>query len=60
MYDDDLRRRVVAELTGDPRVDGETFQISAAAGTVTLRGTAASLRLKRAAGRAVARVRGVV
>ena len=59
MYDDDLRRRVVAELSGDPRVDGETFQISAAGGTVTLRGTVASLRLKRAAGRAVARVRGV-
>jgi osmotically-inducible protein OsmY len=59
MYDDDLQRRVVAELSGDPRVDGETFEVSAAAGTVTLRGTVASLRLKRAAGRAVARVRGV-
>jgi BON domain len=59
MYDDDLRRRVVAELSGDPRVDGETVQISTADGTVTLRGIVASLRLKRPAGRAVARVRGV-
>lgn len=59
MYDDDLRRRVVAELSGDPRVDGEMFQVSASGGTVTLRGTVASLRLKTAAGRAVARVRGV-
>ena len=59
MYDDDLRHLVVAELSGDPRVDGETFQVSAGGGTVTLRGTVASLRLKRAAGRAVARVRGV-
>ncbi|MDR0342772.1 MAG: BON domain-containing protein [Nocardiopsaceae bacterium] len=60
MSDDDLRRRVVAELSGDPRVDGETFQVSAADGTVTLRGTVASLRLKRAATGAVARLRGVV
>ena len=59
MNDDDLRCRVVAELSGDPQVDGETFVVSVAAGTVTLRGTVASLRLKRAAGQAVARVRGV-
>jgi osmotically-inducible protein OsmY len=60
MSDDDLRRRVVAELGGDPRLDEETFQVSAAGGTVTLSGTVASLRLKRAAAGAVARVRGVV
>src|SRR6516225_11639827 len=60
MSDDDLRRRVVAELGGDPRLDGETFQVSAAGGAVALRGTVASLRLKRAAAGAVARVRGVV
>ena len=59
MSDDDLRCRVIAELSGDPRVDGETFQVSAAGDAVTLRGTVASLRLKRAAGSAVARVRGV-
>jgi osmotically-inducible protein OsmY len=59
MDDDDLRHQVVAELNGDPRLNSETFQIQAADGTVTLRGTVASLRLKRAADRAVARVRGV-
>jgi osmotically-inducible protein OsmY len=57
--DGDLRRRVMAELSGDPRVDGEKCLVSVAGATVTLRGTAASLRVKRAAGRAVARVRGV-
>jgi len=59
MSDDDLRRQVLAELTGDPQVDGETFEVTAAVAAVTLRGTVASLRLKRAAGSAVARVRGV-
>jgi osmotically-inducible protein OsmY len=59
MSDDDLRRRVTAELSEDPRVNGETPQVSAVGATVTLRGTVASLRAKRAAGRAVARVRGV-
>ncbi|HEX6519733.1 MAG TPA: BON domain-containing protein [Streptosporangiaceae bacterium] len=60
MSGDDLRGRVVAELSGDPRVEGETFQVSAVGGTVTLRGTVPSLRVMRAAGSAVARVRGVV
>jgi osmotically-inducible protein OsmY len=59
MNDDDLRRQVVAELRGDPRLDGGTLQVTAAGGTVTLRGTVASLRLKRSAARAAARVRGV-
>ena len=59
MGDDDLQRRVVAELGADPQVDGELFQVLVSGGTVTLRGIVASLRLKRAAGRAVARVRGV-
>jgi len=59
MSDDDLRRQVLAELTGDPQVDDETFQVTTADATVTLWGTVASLRLKRAAGSAVARVRGV-
>ncbi|HEX6452332.1 MAG TPA: BON domain-containing protein [Trebonia sp.] len=56
---DNLRFHVIAELGGDPRVEGETFQVSTAGGTVTLQGTVASLWLKRAAGMAVARVRGV-
>ncbi|HZC64482.1 MAG TPA: BON domain-containing protein [Streptosporangiaceae bacterium] len=59
MRDDDLRRHVAAELSWDPRVDSEAIDVSAAVGTVTLRGTVASLRLKRAGGRAAARVRGV-
>jgi osmotically-inducible protein OsmY len=59
MRDDDLRRHVAAELSWDPRVDSEAIDVSAAVGTVTLRGTVASLLLKRAGGRAAARVRGV-
>jgi osmotically-inducible protein OsmY len=59
MRDDDLRRQVAAELFWDPQVDSEAIEVSAAGGTVTLRGIVASLRLKRAAGRAAARVRGV-
>ena len=57
--DDDLRRHVAAELFWDPQVDSEAIDVSAADGTVTLRGTVASLRLKQAGGRAAARVRGV-
>jgi osmotically-inducible protein OsmY len=59
MSDDEMRSRVVAELTADPRVDTGTFEVSAADGTVTLRGTVTSLPLKRAAAAAVARVGGV-
>jgi len=59
MRDDDLRRDVAAELFWDPQVASETIEISAASGMITLRGTAASLRLKRAGGGAAARVRGV-
>jgi osmotically-inducible protein OsmY len=59
MRDDDLRRQVAAELSWDPQVDSEAIEVSAADGTVTLRGTVASLRLKRAGGSAAARVRGV-
>jgi osmotically-inducible protein OsmY len=59
MTDDDLRRDVAAELCWDPRVDGAAIEVSAAGGLVTLRGTVASLRHKRAAGGAAARVRGV-
>ena len=56
---DDLSRWVVTEISADPRLYGETFDTSVSDGTVTLRGTVASLRLKRAASSAVARVRGV-
>jgi osmotically-inducible protein OsmY len=59
MKDDDLRRHVAAELSWDPQVGSEAIEVSATRGMVTLRGTVASLRLKRAGGSAAARVRGV-
>jgi len=59
MSDEDLRRRVAAELSWDPQAHSEAIGVSAAGGTVTLRGTVASLRAQRAADRAAARVRGV-
>src|SRR6516162_9289179 len=59
MRDDDLWRHVAAELSWDPQVDSDAIEVSAADGTVTLRGTVATLRLKQAGGRAAARVRGV-
>ena len=59
MRDDDLWRHVVAELSWDPQVDSDEIEVSAADGTVTLRGTVATLRLKQAGGRAAARIRGV-
>jgi osmotically-inducible protein OsmY len=59
MKDDDLGRHVAAELSWDPQVDSEAIEVLAATGVVTLRGTVASLRRKRAVSRAAARVRGV-
>jgi len=59
LSDDDLRRHVAAELLWDPQVDSEAIEVLAADGAVMLRGTVASLRLKRVVGRAAARVRGV-
>jgi osmotically-inducible protein OsmY len=59
MTDNDLRRDVAAELCWDPQVDSAAIAVSAASGMVTLRGTVASLRHKRAAGGGAARVRGV-
>ncbi len=59
MTDNDLRRDVAAELCWDPQVDSAAIAVSAASGMVTLRGTVASLRHKRAAGGTAARVRGV-
>jgi len=38
MRDDDLRRQVAAELLWDPQVDSEAIEVSAAGGTITLRG----------------------
>jgi osmotically-inducible protein OsmY len=59
MKDDDLRRHVAAELSWDPQVGSDAIAVSAASGMVMLRGTVTSIRLKRAGGRAAARVRGV-
>jgi len=59
MRDEELRRHVSAELSLDPQVDSDAIEVSAVSGTVTLRGTVTGLRLKCAAGRAAARVRGV-
>jgi osmotically-inducible protein OsmY len=59
MRDDDLWRHVAAELSWDPQVDSDAIEVSATGGVVTLRGTVASLRLKRTAGQAAARVCGV-
>ncbi len=59
MKDDDLKSHVAAEFSWDPEVDSDAIEVSAASGTVTLRGTVANLRLKRAGGEAAARVRGV-
>lgn len=59
MTDDELRCDVAAELSWEPQVDSKAIDVSAGDGTVTLRGTVPSLRHKRAAGRAAARVHGV-
>ncbi len=59
MTDDELRRQVSAELSWDPQVDSEAIEVSVDGDTVTLRGTVASLRQKRAGNNAAARVRGV-
>jgi osmotically-inducible protein OsmY len=59
MRDDELQRDVTAELSWDPQVDSDAIEVSVANGTVALRGTAASLWLKQAGGRAAVRVRGV-
>lgn len=59
MTNDELRRDVAAELSWDPKVDSQEIVVSANVGTITLCGTVASLRHKREAGRAAARVYGV-
>lgn len=59
MTDEQLQADVVAELFWDPKVGSEAIAVSAAAGTVTLRGTVGSFREKREAGKAACRVYGV-
>jgi osmotically-inducible protein OsmY len=57
--DDDLQLDIAAELAWDPKVDDQEIAASADGGAVTLRGTVGSLRQKREAGKAAARVYGV-
>jgi osmotically-inducible protein OsmY len=59
MTNDDLQLDVAAELSWDPKVDSQAIAVSADDGAVTLRGTVGSLREKREAGKAAARVYGV-
>ncbi len=59
MTNDDLRLDVAAELSWDPKVDSQAIAASADNGAVTLRGMVGSLREKREAGNAAARVYGV-
>jgi osmotically-inducible protein OsmY len=59
MTNDDLQLDVAAELSWDPKLDSKAIAVSAADGAVTLRGTVASFREKRDAGKAAARVYGV-
>ena len=59
MTNDDLQLDVAAELSWDPKVDSQAIAVSADDGAVTLRGTVGSVREKREAGKAAARVYGV-
>jgi osmotically-inducible protein OsmY len=59
MANDDLQLDVAAELSWDPKVDSQAIAVSADDGAVTLRGTVGSVREKREAGKAAARVYGV-
>jgi osmotically-inducible protein OsmY len=59
-WNDDLAANVQDELFWDPKVDAEAIAVSADDGSITLRGTAASLREKREAKSAAERVYGVV
>lgn len=59
MTNDDLQLDVAAELSWDPKVDSQAIAVSADDGAVTLRGTVGSVREKREAGKASARVYGV-
>jgi osmotically-inducible protein OsmY len=59
MTNDDLEHDVAAELSWDPKINSQAIAVSADDGAVTLRGTVGSLRQKREAGKAAARVYGV-
>lgn len=59
MTNDDLELDVAAQLSWDPKVDSTAIAVTADGGAVTLSGTVGSLREKREAGQAAARVCGV-
>jgi osmotically-inducible protein OsmY len=59
MSNDELAREVTDELFWDPKVDNAAIAVSAADGTITLRGTVGSLREKREAKKDAERVWGV-
>ena len=59
-FDTDLTADVSDELFWDPKLDSTAIAVSAADGTVTMRGTVGSLREKREAKKAAERVFGVI
>lgn len=59
-FDTDLTADVTDELFWDPKVDNTAIAVTAADGTITLRGTVGGLREKREAQKAAQRVFGVI
>jgi osmotically-inducible protein OsmY len=59
MTDEELSRKVTAELLWDPKIHSEAIAVSAHHGVVTLRGTVGSPREKHEARKATERVSGV-
>jgi osmotically-inducible protein OsmY len=59
-FDTDLTADVSDELFWDPKLDSTAIAVSAADGTITMRGTVGSLREKREAKKAAERVFGVI
>jgi osmotically-inducible protein OsmY len=59
LSDEEIQRRVLAELDWDPEVEAIEFSVTVENGIVTLRGIVESYAKKLAAERAVLRVRGV-
>ena len=58
--DEDIRADILDELQWDPEVDMADISVTVADGAVTLSGTVSSYTERRAAERAVRRVRGVI
>ena len=58
--DNELTANVSDELFWDPKLDNSSIAVSPSNGTITLRGTAGSLRERREANKAAERVYGVI